>query len=230
MLVSETKIDDSFPQGQFVIDGFSAPYRLDRNCLGGGLMLFVRDDIPSNLLTIEEKPIESFYVELNLRNSKWLVNCSYNPHKNSIGNHLDRISESLDLLSSDYEKMIFLGDFNVTDDEHHMKSFCENYGLKNLIRQPTCYKNPSNPVCIDLILTNVPRSFQSTCVVETGLSDFHLMTLTVMRKSFKKYQPKIINYRSYKNFSNEKYRETLINDLTKENFMNDNNVSKDSVT
>ena len=116
--------------------------------------------------------------------------------------------------------MIFLGDFNVTDDEHHMKSFCENYGLKNLIRQPTCYKNPSNPVCIDLILTNVPRSFQSTCVVETGLSDFHLMTLTVMRKSFKKYQPKIINYRSYKNFSNEKYRETLINNLSKENFIN----------
>ena len=46
------------------------------------------------------------------------------------------------------------------------------------------------------------------------------MTLTVMRKSFKKYQPKIINYRSYKNFSNEKYRETLINNLSKENFIN----------
>ena len=134
MLVSETKIDDSFPQGQFIIDGFSAAYRLDCNCLGGGLMLFVREDIPSNLLTIEEKPIESFYVELNLRNSKWLVNCSYNPHKNSIGNHFDRISESLGLQSSDYEKMMFLGDFNVTDDEHHVKSFCENCGLKNLIR------------------------------------------------------------------------------------------------
>ena len=56
------------------------------------------------------------------------------------------------------------------------------------------------------------------------------MTLSVMRKRFKRYQTKIVNYRSYKNFSNEKYRETLINNLTKENFMNDNNVSKDSVT
>ena len=165
-------------------------------------MLFVREKIPSNLLTIEEKPIESFYVELNLRISKWLVDCSYNPHKNSIGNPLDGISESLDLLSSDYEKMIFLGDFNVTDHEHHMKSFCENYSLKNLIMQPTCYKKPNNPTCIDLILTNVPRSFQSTCVVETGLSDFHMMTLTVMRKSFKKYQPKTISYWSYTIFSN----------------------------
>ena len=52
--------------------------------------------------------------------------------------------------------MIFLEDFNVTEDEHHMTSFCEHYGLKNLIRQPTCYKKPSNPVCIDLILSNVP--------------------------------------------------------------------------
>ena len=205
----------AFRKVNSLIDGFSAPYRVDCNCLGGGLMLFVSEDIPSNLLTIEEKPIESFYIELNVRNSKLLVNCSYNPHKNSIGNHLDRISGSLDLLSSDYEKIILLGDFIVTDDEHHMKSFCENHGLKNLIRQPTCYKNPSNPVCINLIPTNLPRSFQSTFLVETEQSDFHLMTLAVMRKSFKKYQRKTINYRSYKNFSNEKYRETLINNLSK---------------
>ena len=138
LLVSKTKIDDSFLQSQFNIDVFRAPYRLDRNCLVGGLLLFVRD-------------------------------------------------------------------FNVTDDEHHMKSFCENYGLRNLIRHSTCYKNQSNSVCIDLILTNLPRSFQSICVVETGLSDFHLMNVTVMRKGFKKYQPKTISYRSSKKFSNEKH-------------------------
>ena len=112
--------------------------------------------------------------------------------------------------------MAFFGDFNVANDENHIESLCKNYGLKSLIRQPTCYKNPGNPARIDLILTNVPHSFQSTCVVETGLSDFHLITLTVMRKSFKKYQPKTISYRSYKNFSNEKYREMLINNLLKD--------------
>ena len=31
LLISETKIDDSFPVGQFIIDGFSSPYRLDHN-------------------------------------------------------------------------------------------------------------------------------------------------------------------------------------------------------
>ena len=84
----------------------------------------------------------------------------------------------------------------------------------------TCYKNPSHPKCIDLILTNVPRSFQTTCVIETGLSDFHLMTLTVMRKSFKKLKARVINYRSYKHFSNEVFRENLLGKLSQQTFVN----------
>ena len=86
LLVLETKADDSFPNGNFLIDGFSTPYRLDRNSNGGGLMLFVREDIPSSLVEAEAKPIEGFYIELNVCNDKWLLNCSYNPHKNNIGN------------------------------------------------------------------------------------------------------------------------------------------------
>ena len=31
LLISETKLDDSFPSGQFKICGFSMPYRYDRN-------------------------------------------------------------------------------------------------------------------------------------------------------------------------------------------------------
>ena len=98
--------------------------------------------------------------------------------------------------------------------------FCGNYNLKSLIKQPTCYKIPDKPTCIDLILTNVPRMFQNTCVLETGLSDFHLMTVTVMRKTFKKMRPRVINYRSYRDFSNETFRVSLINNLSNEVFVN----------
>ena len=56
--------------------------------------------------------------------------------------------------------------------------------------------------------------------IETRLSDFHLMTLTVLRKSFKKIKPRIINYRSYNNFSNEYYRKCLFNELKRETFVN----------
>ena len=56
--------------------------------------------------------------------------------------------------------------------------------------------------------------------IETGLSDFHLMTLTVMRKSFKKLKPRVINYRSYKHFSNEVFRESLLEILSQQTFVN----------
>ena len=77
--------------------------------------------------------------------------------------------------------MLILGDLNIWIDVPDMKSFCETYNLTNLIKQSTCYKNADNPTCIDLILTNVPSTFQSTCVTETGLLDFHLMILTKQR-------------------------------------------------
>ena len=50
LLISETKLDDSFPSGQFKICGFSMPYRYDRNSMGGGLLLYIRDHIPTKLL------------------------------------------------------------------------------------------------------------------------------------------------------------------------------------
>ena len=37
--------------------------------------------------------------------------------------------------------------------------------------EPTCFKNPENPACIDLIFKNNPFSFKNTYVIETGLSD-----------------------------------------------------------
>ena len=102
-----------------------------------------------------------------------------------IKNHLATLSNFLDLHSSKYKEIMVLGDFDIEIDELYMKFSCETYNLTNLIKQPTCYKNPDNPACIDLILTNVPRTFQSSCVIETRLSGFNLMTLTIMRKRFK---------------------------------------------
>ena len=208
-------------------NGFSSPYRLDRDSKGGGIMLYIREDIPSNFVASDNKPIESLYAELNLQNIKMLINCSYNPHKADIGNHLVTLNSFLDVHSTKYEKNFIMGDFNVEIDDPKMQTFCEVYNIKSLIKQPTCYKNPIKPSCIDLMLTNFPRMFQSTCVIETGLSDFHLMTVTVLRKTFKKVRPRIINYRSFKHFSNEAFRVSFKNNLSNEvNVNNDNGLER----
>ena len=81
LMISKTKLDESFPPSQFFLDGYSVPFRFDRNGNDGGILLYIRDDLPSNLLLMNKK-IEGSFVEINLRNKKkWLLSCSYNPTK-----------------------------------------------------------------------------------------------------------------------------------------------------
>ena len=53
-----------------------------------------------------------------------------------------------------------------------MNDFCNVYNLLNLDKKPTCYKNPDNPSCINLFLTNRPKCFQSTMAMEKGYQIF----------------------------------------------------------
>ena len=110
-----------------------------------------------------------------------------------------------------------------------MKVFCETYNVKNLINEPTCFKNPLNPSSIDVILTNKVRSFQESKVIETGLSDHHKLTLTVLKQYYPKQKPTIIKYRDYKKFDHQFFREELSRKLANigqdaENFENFENA------
>ena len=67
-------------------------YRRDRNINGGGIILYIREDIPSSLLKIDTS-IEALYIEINLRKKKWLLGYSFNPHKNLITKHLKEIGK-----------------------------------------------------------------------------------------------------------------------------------------
>lgn len=217
LLVTECKIDDSFPTAQFHMQGYSSPFRLDRNSCGGGILLYVREDIPAKLINNAkfDHDIEAMFIEINLRKKKWLLSVSYNPHKSLIEKHLRAIGKNLDLCSGLYGNFILMGDFNAEPTENAMEEFMKVYNLKNLIKGPTCYKNPVKPSCIDLMLTNRSKSFHSSRIVETGLSDFHKLTVSVMKIHFKKQKSNIIYYRDYKNFSNIQFREDFLNELIK---------------
>ena len=68
------------------------------------------------------------------------------------------------------------------------------------------FKKPDKPSCIKVILANKSKSFQTSQIIETGISDFHKMVMTVSKVYFKKKGASVIQYRSYKNFSNDKFR------------------------
>ena len=68
---------------------------------------------------------------------------------------------------------------------------------------------PENASCIDLILTNKPRSSQIKCVIETRLSDFHRMTVSVLKTQIRKLPPKVVTTRDFKKFENERFMDSL---------------------
>ena len=97
ILLSETKLNDLFPLVQFILKGYGIPYRLDRNSNGGGLLLYVHEDIPSKFLKVKSNcNIEYFCVKVNLRKRKWFIDGSYNPNKSFIPNHLECLNRIMD--------------------------------------------------------------------------------------------------------------------------------------
>ena len=211
LVVGETKLDETFPTSQFHIDGFSQPYRLDRNRYGGGVMIFVREDLPSKQLFKHTFPdeIEALVIEINLRKTKFLLLGGYRPPAQSQNYFFDAITNALDVYSGTYDKFLLADDFNSKITETTLEEFMYENNLNNIINDNTCFKNPDNPSCIDLFLTNFPRCFQNTTAICTGLSDFHKMIVAVQKYTFVKEKRKVIQYRCYKNFDNISFRNEL---------------------
>ena len=67
-MVTETKIDESFPTNQFIITGFTSPYCFDRTKDEGGILVYIREDISSKLSNISyiASAIECTDIEVNL--------------------------------------------------------------------------------------------------------------------------------------------------------------------
>ena len=133
LIVTETKLDDSFPSPQFFIQGYSAPYRLDRNKRGGGILIYVREDISSKQLTKHtfNHDIEGIFLELNLNKYKLLIFGTYHPPTQEKQYYLNNISNSLDLYLRDYDRFMLIGDFNISESE---PCLCHNMIKKILLR------------------------------------------------------------------------------------------------
>ena len=64
LMISKTKLDDSFPEAQFYI-GFRTSFRLDRDKHGGGILLYVRNNIKAILLAgYVSNDIQAFFTKI----------------------------------------------------------------------------------------------------------------------------------------------------------------------
>ena len=81
--VDETKLDCSFPDHQFKIEGYQFPlFKRDRKKNGGGKIVFCRDHLIIKRLTnFETETVETICIDLNLNNKKWFIMFAYIGHQ-----------------------------------------------------------------------------------------------------------------------------------------------------
>ena len=107
-----------------------------------------------------------------------------------------------------HENFLVIVGFNMTSENKNMIDFLNTFCLENLINEPTCFKSATSS-CIDLTLINKKSLFMRSETFGNGLSDFHKVTTTMLRKIIPKGNPKSILYRDYKSFDRNKFNEEL---------------------
>lgn len=118
------------------------------------------------------------------------------------------MTKSSDLHSSNYGNLITWEKFHVD-----IYSICVIHIISETI-QINQYAPKIRRIQLTWPYFNEPTfSSRNSCVFGTDLSDFHKMAETVMKSSFQKLQPEIINYRDYIPFQNNTFREALLSGL-----------------
>ena len=137
LIITETKVDSRFPNSQFMTEGFSMPFKLDRNRFGGRIMIYVREDILSKQLAKHKLPddIEGFLVEMNLRKTKWLIFGGYRRPRQAVEYSFKHLSFALDTYRQTYEKFLLTSDFNIVETEPLLSGFLGSYDSKNLVKK-----------------------------------------------------------------------------------------------
>ena len=132
LLIIEIRLDSNSPDSQFVIDGLRQPHCLDRNKHGGGVTIFVNEDIPSKSASKHTLPddIEGMFIEINLRKTKWLILGTHRPPSQPDDYFFKAVGNALDQHPKTYEKFLLLEDFNAEDTEPILSELFENMKKK----------------------------------------------------------------------------------------------------
>ena len=208
--VAETKIDNTFHNGQFCIDGYHPPFRKDRSAHGGGLMVYIRSDIPCRQLDQPTAKVESISMEITIKKSLWNIIVLYkSPNKVSDHDFTTDMEYLCEKSTSLYDRTLLMGDlnYNLLDQNKSkpLNDIMDNFSMDNMVKEPTFISQHGSSL-IDVALTNNTNYFQETATLDIGISDGHSMLCAVAKLNMPQQQAKNITYRSYKLFNKDTYR------------------------
>ena len=110
-LVSESKLDSSFPDSQFSIPGYRI-VRKDRNKNGGGILFYINEDIPFKVVENRQLPgnLEIRTLEIILDKMEILLIRLYKPPSFNEKDFLFHLNNAYNFFRSTYENITLIGD------------------------------------------------------------------------------------------------------------------------
>jgi hypothetical protein len=208
---AETKLNDIHFSTEFEINGYRM-YRKDRDYnSGGGLITYVKSNIPSKRMeSYESNNFENIAIEITIQGEKWLILSIYRPESIQLNTFISNMEMCLEQILKSYHNVILIGDFNTNFlkdcfEKRQMLAFCEGFDLNNLIIDPTCFKKGCNESLIDLILVNSAERHIHSGALDNGISDMHRFIFTVLDRVIDIPKPPMITYRSYKKYDEDHF-------------------------
>ena len=203
ILLSETWLKASLPSKHYDLPNYNL-FRHDRiGKIGGGVAMYVRDDIDSKVILKSSEPsgIEFMFMELTVAHKKCVVGVVYWPPK--VGNIFELV-EPLAFLSSRYEHIVIMGDFNINlfnINDNVVISFrdtLQSFDLNLLELNATHHLENTNTWIDHIIVSDTQNVLKHGQKPVPSISKHDLLYLEYSFKCLK-YTPKIIQYRDYKN-------------------------------
>ena len=172
-VISETKLNKSFPSTQFNISNYEIRNRRDRAKNGGGLIEFVRKEfIPKRLKAYETQIRENISSEFTISKRQWICFSAYRPPSyNNFTIFFEELTKSVCEELNTYDNILVKDDSNIdinkddAIDHDKLHVFCDTLNLTNLVKSETYYTN-NHKSTIDLFLTNKIFLLKQTIIMK----------------------------------------------------------------
>ena len=207
MAIAETKLDSSFPSAQFYVEDFTL-HRQDFTALSGGLIVYIRSDLPHRRLKYAEvncDGFESLCIAVTIGNTKTAITALYKHPAVNNDCFKKSVSHIADCLLKTYDDLVFLGDANCCPTKSTtIQDLCDTYGLSNLVKEPTCHKGPTSTL-LDVILVTNHKRYSGVLNTNFCLSDVHNIIGAATKRFAPSQKPRKINYRSFHHFNDSDF-------------------------
>ena len=180
--LNETKLNSDIGNDVLRIEGYHKIIHKDCSRHGGGVAMYVRNELSFMTRHYLVLDIESLSIQLDIKYVKpIIVSTLYRP-PDSFVELFKPIEELISLIDQENKECIVAGDFNCDllkpgqNNPKHIKRIYKTYGFRQFIERPTRTTSDSKTL-IDHIASNRPECVSESGVIPWGISDHDIVYL-----------------------------------------------------